>query len=72
MQVRATLPVAGPAGPVTLIGWWDITGLYAAALTALARPTVSMPVEGTTSTGLSLIQEAMQDVRQDADARRSA
>lgn len=61
-EVRAMLPVARPAGPVTLIGRSDITGLNAEAIAALEKPTVSVPVEDATLKGLTLIQEAMQDV----------
>lgn len=61
-EVRAMLPIASPAGPVTLIGRADITGLYSFIITALEQPTVSVPAEGATLKGLTLIQEAMKNV----------
>lgn len=57
-EVRAMLPMARPGGPVTLIGRADIAKLYSFAVTALETPTVSIPAEGATLKGLTLIQEA--------------
>lgn len=59
-EVRAMLPIARPTGPVMLIGREDIGALYSSTITAMETPTVSIPAEGATLKGLTLIQETMQ------------
>lgn len=59
-EVRAMLPIAGPAGWVTIIGRPDITDLYSWAICAMELTTVGIPAEDSTRNGLNHIQEAMQ------------
>ena len=60
-EVRAMLPIAGPAGPVTLIGHPDITDLYSFAITALKSAAVSIPAAVSTLHGLTHILKAKQN-----------
>ncbi len=60
-EARAMLPIARPAGQVTLIGRPDITDLYSSIITSLETATVSIPVAISTLHGLTHIREAMKN-----------
>jgi 2-dehydro-3-deoxygalactonokinase len=60
-EVRAMLPIAGPAEWVTLIGRPDITDLYSSAICDLEQRNVRIPAAISTLHGLTHIREAMNN-----------